>query len=271
MNDLLTARQQRELDYHRGHAHLHEQRVDAPFSFAVLEHPEKRWWNAYWSMFAFFVQRDLTGQRVLVVGCGFGDDALRLAKLGAQVSAFDLSPDSLRIAAALAAREGLSIEFGEMPAEAMRYPDSRFDCIVCRDILHHVDIPATMAEIVRVAKPGALLVVDEIYSHSLTDRIRHARLVERVLYPRLRRFVYGPGKPYITADERKLSEHDLLVITQPLQKPLLKRYFNFLVTRIVPDRYATLARLDRVLLCCLRPCARLLAGRVLLVAPIAKH
>ena len=49
-------------------------------------------------------------KNVLVVGCGFGDDALYLAKLGANVCAFDLSPDSLSIARALAEREGLMVK-----------------------------------------------------------------------------------------------------------------------------------------------------------------
>lgn len=270
MNTTLTERQQRERDYHREHARLHAGALAQPFSFAVLERPQRRWWNAYWSLYGYLSGCNLAGKDVLVVGCGFGDDALRLAKLGARVTAFDLSPDSLRIARALAAREKLAVQFDEMPAEHMRYADNTFDCVVCRDILHHVDIPATMQEIVRVARPGALFVADEIYSHSMTDRIRHAWLVERVLYPKMQRFIYGPAKPYITADERKLNERDLRLIQQPLGPLLLHKYFNFLVTRIVPDGIALLAKGDRIALCCLRPLAHLLAGRVLFAARVVK-
>ena len=151
-------------------------------------------------MYKYLVSCDLKDKRVLVVGCGFGYDALRLAKLGAKVSAFDLSPDSLQIAKALALREGLDIIFEEMPAEKMLYEDNSFDYIISRDILHHVDIPTTMSEIVRVAKPSAMFVVNEIYSHSVTDKIRHSALVEKVLYPKMRRLIYGSGKPYITED-----------------------------------------------------------------------
>ena len=203
LNTELTDRQQRELDYHREHAKLHQSVLSSPFSWDVLRHPERRWWNAYWGMYEYLVSCDLTDKRVLVVGCGFGDDALRLAKLGAKVSAFDLSPDSLQIAKTLAVREGLEIIFEEMPAEKMLYEDNSFDYVLARDILHHVDIPSTMREIVRVAKPGAVFVVNEIYSHSLTDKIRHSTLVEKVLYPKMRRLIYGPGKPYITEDREK--------------------------------------------------------------------
>jgi ubiquinone/menaquinone biosynthesis C-methylase UbiE len=266
----LTDRQQRELDYHREHAKEYQRVLDAPFSWDVLQHPERRWWNAYWGMFAYLVGCDLKDKRVLVVGCGFGDDALRLAKLGARVSAFDLSPDSLQIAQGLATREGLDIKFEQMPAESMHYADNSFDYIVARDILHHVDIAPTMREIERVAAPGAMFVVNEIYSHSWTDKVRHSTLVEKVLYPRMRSLIYGPGKPYITADERKLSESDLRAITAPLQEREFVKYYNFLVTRVVPDRFEGLAKIDRLLLRLLKPLGPWLAGRVLFSARFAK-
>jgi ubiquinone/menaquinone biosynthesis C-methylase UbiE len=266
----LTERQQREIEYHRERAKEHLQILDAPFSWDVLQNPGRRWWNAYWEMYAYLVQCDLKGKSVLVVGCGFGDDALRIAKLGAKVSAFDLSPEALHIAKALATREGLKIDFDEMPAESMRYQNSSFDYIVVRDILHHVDIPKTMREIVRVAKPGASIVVNEIYSHSITDKIRHSPLVEKTLYPRMRRLIYGAGKPYITEDERKLSELDLKEITRPLQPAQFEKHFNFIVTRLIPDRFGILNKADRLLLMLLKPFGRLLAGRVLFSARVAK-
>jgi ubiquinone/menaquinone biosynthesis C-methylase UbiE len=266
----LTERQQRDLDYHREHAKEHRQVLDKPFSWDVLQSPGRRWWNAYWGMYAYLSQCDLKGKRVLVVGCGFGDDALRLAKLGANVTAFDLSPASLDIARGLALREGLEISFDEMPAEKMRYADSSFDYIIARDILHHVDICLTMAEIVRVAKPDAMFVVNEIYSHSITNKIRHSALVEKFIYPRMQRLIYGPGKPYITEDERKLSELDLKEIIAPLQSIEFEKHFNFVVTRIIPDKYEFLNKADRMLLLVLKPFGRLLAGRVLFSARVSK-
>ncbi|SFB77816.1 Ubiquinone/menaquinone biosynthesis C-methylase UbiE [Polaromonas sp. OV174] len=270
MNTELTERQQRELDYHREHAKEHQRILSAPFAWDVLNKPERRWWNAYWQMYAYLLTCDLKDKQVLVVGCGFGDDALRLSKLGAKVSAFDLSPDSLQIAKALATREGLTIDFQEMPAERMRYTDSSFDYVLARDILHHVDIALTMKEIHRVAKPDALFIVNEIYSHSITDKIRHCALVEKILYPRLRKLIYGPGKPYITEVERKLSEMDLKETTKPLREPEFFKHFNFIATRLLPDRLEFFAKLDRLLLRALYPMGSWLAGRVLFSARIQK-
>ena len=193
-----------------------------------------------------------------------------LAVSAPKVYAFDLSSDCLEIARKLAQREGELVNFEQMPAETMTYEDDFFDAVVARDILHHVEIPETMKEIQRVCKDGALFVADEIYSHSITDKIRHSSLVEKIIYPRMRRFIYGPGTPYITEDERKLSERDIAQISKPLGTILVKKYFNFVVTRIVPDRYDWVCRIDRVMMMVLKPIAGFLAGRVLLAGNIMK-
>lgn len=192
----LTDRQRRELEYHRAHAQEHKALLTEPFSWEVLDRPSRHWWNAYWQMYAYLIGVDLKGKRTLVVGCGFGDDALRLAKLGAEVYAFDLSPESLSIAKHRAEYEGLSISFEVMAAETLTYANDFFDCVLARDILHHVDIPRAMSEIRRVSKSGALIVINEIYSHSVTGVIRRSALIDKILYPRMQRFIYGPGKPY---------------------------------------------------------------------------
>ena len=111
--------------------------------------------------------------------------------------------------------------------------------VVAGDILHHVDIPPTLAEIARVSRDGAVLVVNEIYSHS-----------------------------YITQDERKLTESAL--VTSRLARVDLEKHFNMVVTRLVPDRFDMLARADRLAMMALRPIGRHLAGRVLLAGPVAR-
>lgn len=266
-----TERQRREIAYHQAHfQHKHAARLAQPFSFDVLERPGRNWWNAYWQMFAYLSSCKLEGKKVLVVGCGEGDDALRLARLGADVFAFDLSPEALALARALALREQLTVHFDEMPAEQLGYPDHFFDLVLARDILHHVEIGATVNELMRVSKPDAQWVVNEIYSHSVTELIRRSRLVDGFLYPLLQRFIYGPGQPYITADERKLSERDIAEITRAMPRMALRKHFNFLVTRVIPDRWPLVARFDRILLICLAPLGFLLAGRVLLAGRIVK-
>lgn len=263
MGTELTDRQRREVEYHREHAAVI---VRSPtVSYKVITSRSRQWWNAYWSIWSYLLKIDLTGKRILVVGCGAGEDSLYFAKLGAIVSAFDLSPEMLTIARSRATTEHLSVQFDEMPAEAMTYESGTFDIVFCRDILHHVDIAKTMAEIVRVSKPGATFIADEIYSHSLTDLIRHSRFVERVLYPLMKGVVYRDKFQYITADERKMTERDIALVRSYLQKRLCYHtYFNFLVTRIFHDG-TILDVADRIILKILGPLGHYVGGRILLV------
>src|SRR5262249_45973947 len=152
----------------------------------------------------------------------------------------------------------------EIPAERLDYDSDFFDCVVARDILHHVDIPLALVKIVRVSKNNALFVINEMYSHSITDYIRHSRVVEDYLYPRMQNFVYGTDQPYITADERKLNETDIRLISATIANTQLWRYFNFLVTRVLPERFDWMSQLDQFMLWMLHPFAHMLAGRILL-------
>lgn len=267
-NGQLTVRQRRELEYHRGHAKLHEERLEDPISFDIVTSSKRRWWNAHWEMYSYLLDKGLKEKYVLVVGCGFGDDVLYLAKAGAKVSGFDLSPESLSIARRLGARERLNIDLQEMPAERLDYKDNTFDMVVARDILHHVNIPLAMSELVRVSKPGAVFCFNEVYSHSITDRVRRSKFVEGWLYPKMVRFIYSGEKPYITEDERKLTEKDVRTLLGGLHTPEIHKYFNFLIDRVLPDKSMLLRRFDRLVLKLFYPLAPLLGGRVLVALKI---
>ena len=97
-NEDLTERQLREMEYHKEHADLNKEILERPFSFDVIFNKKRRQWNANWEMYTYLLSKKLKGKNVLVVGCGFGEDALKLSKAGANVKAFDLSPESLLIA-----------------------------------------------------------------------------------------------------------------------------------------------------------------------------
>ncbi|NUM34659.1 MAG: methyltransferase domain-containing protein [Candidatus Brocadiae bacterium] len=273
MGDLenLTERQAREVEYHKEFAkQVAEQSPEVNF-YDVVSSPRRRWWNGYWAMYSYLRNCPLQGKRVLIVGCGFGKDALRIARLGAEVYAFDISLESLNLAKESAKQQSLKIDFQMMTAEKLLYDSDFFDYILCNDILHHIDISVSMKEIKRVAKKDAIFMANEIYSHSITNAIRHSSIVEKKLYPMMQAFVYQSKKPYITKDEKKMSEKDILQVSEQLKKILLKKYYNFLVTRIFPDKFHFLNMLDKVLLTMLYPFQSYLAGRIFLVGTIEKQ
>jgi 2-polyprenyl-3-methyl-5-hydroxy-6-metoxy-1,4-benzoquinol methylase len=261
----LTPRQRRELEYHRQRAaELRAIKLDEPVSLAVVQQPARRWWNAYWETYHLALEANLAGKRVVVPGCGFGEDAIRLAAIGAEVHAFDLSSESVEIARQRAETMSLNIVFDSVPAEQTAYQDRFFDAVWFLDTLHHVDIPATLAEMRRILKPGALIIANELYTHSSLDRIRKSRFVAGWLYSRMQRFIYGEERPYITEDEHKIDEREFAQITENF-KITEKLYFNFLVGRILPQRFHLVAKADRILIRFLGPIGHFLAGRIVFV------
>lgn len=103
--------------------------------------------------------RDLSGARVLDIGCQTGGLALALAQAGAEVTAVDVAPTLLEAAAMRARCHGVStIHFEMSRAEVLPFERGRFDLVTLVDVIEHVECaPAVLAEAVRVLAPGGLL------------------------------------------------------------------------------------------------------------------
>ena len=99
---------------------------------------------------------DLTGKRVLEIGCGLGRHSVLLAKSGASVTSFDLSLNSVAAARDRAAMNavGEKVALVVAAAEALPFADASFDVIFGRSILHHLEVYPTLSELHRVLRPG---------------------------------------------------------------------------------------------------------------------
>jgi ubiquinone/menaquinone biosynthesis C-methylase UbiE len=268
---LLDERQRRERDYHEEFAKRYPEKILQPVHMDVIEPGPRRPWNGYWTTYDLLMAEKLAGKRIMVPGCGFGDDAIRLAKLGAEVHAFDLSPDLLEIARQRALAMGVTgLHFDVMPAEALTYPDDFFDLILFNDILHHVDIPKAVSEARRVLKAGGKIIANELYTHSLVQRVRESHIVSGFLYRRMVGFIYGTDKPYITEDEHKINELELAVLEKVLQPGSLHAYFLLLGGRIFPVHWLGVAKFDRAFFALVGSMGRIFAGRVILAGTVAK-
>ena len=82
----------------------------------------------------------LAGKRVLDYGCGTGESTCHLANCGAEVTAFDLSPESVAVARRRADLNGLGgrIRFDVYRAGETGYTAGSFDAIIGFAILHHL-------------------------------------------------------------------------------------------------------------------------------------
>ena len=116
--------------------------------------------------FAYFdpLVRHWAGRRVLDVGCGGGLAAACLVQRGARVVGLDLSQASLHVAARQTRRPGcLEAVFTCGRAEALPFADASFEIVWCTDVLEHLaDLPAAIAQMARVLKPGGLFFYDTI-------------------------------------------------------------------------------------------------------------
>ena len=101
--------------------------------------------------------------RLLDIGCGGGVLTEEFAALGCQVSGVDISPQSIAVAQAHAARSGLSIEYKVSSGTSLPFAENRFEAVSCCDVLEHIhDWKQVIAEAARVLVPGGLFFFDTI-------------------------------------------------------------------------------------------------------------
>jgi ubiquinone/menaquinone biosynthesis C-methylase UbiE len=112
------------------------------------------------------------------LGCGAGHTAFAMAKAGATVTAYDLSPQMLALVENEAVRRGLmGITTQQGVAEKLPFADASFDLVATRFSAHHwTDVAAAMCEVRRVLKPtGMLIVIDVVAAeNALFDTLLQA-------------------------------------------------------------------------------------------------
>lgn len=161
---------------------------------AKSEQDERPTATAPWHLMAEPHLGNVSGLRVLEIGCGRGAFSELLAQRGALVVAADFSPvgvnetaDRLRPYANATARVA---DIQQIP-----YPPDSFDLVVSLETLEHVPDPDLgLRELVRVCKPGGRLIVTGPNYLNLVGLLR--------IYLRLR------GRPYTECG-------------QPINKPLV--------------------------------------------------
>jgi 2-polyprenyl-3-methyl-5-hydroxy-6-metoxy-1,4-benzoquinol methylase len=131
-------------------------------------------WKPYESLVRML--GDVRGKRILDAGCGDGWLSVILAKRGATLDGFDISPSAVRFAQERATIHDVAdrCTFRAASAYKLPYGDAEFDGVIGSAILHHLGDKAVFAkELRRVMKPGAVAVFQEPFGNSLVlERVR---------------------------------------------------------------------------------------------------
>jgi len=111
------------------------------------------------------------GTKVLEIGCGIGTDTINFARNGAQVTAVDVSEESIRLAKNRAEVFGVqdSIRFycGNAEELGSLIPPEQYDLVYSFGVIHHTPHPERVLEQVRqFIKPGTTIRIMVYYRYS---------------------------------------------------------------------------------------------------------
>ena len=107
--------------------------------------------------------RPLDGLEICDVGCGGGLLAEPLARMGANVTGLDATPDSLEIARAHATAMGLDIDYRNDTVEAVADAGETFDAVINMEVIEHVTDPhAFIGACAALVRPGGAMALSTI-------------------------------------------------------------------------------------------------------------
>jgi ubiquinone/menaquinone biosynthesis C-methylase UbiE len=183
-----------------------------------------------WIRPAFAQLGDLTGRRVLDFGCGHGMAAVVLARRGAHVIGFDLSPGYLEEAERRAQANRVLISFVRANGERLPFADQSFDRIWGNAVLHHLDLARAGRELRRVLRPGGVAVFCEPWG-------------ENRMLSWARKCLPYPGKER-TPDEEPLGECQVKLLRKVFQSVETRGYQLLSMARRVLHARRLIAGLD---------------------------
>jgi len=104
----------------------------------------------------------IEGQNVLELGCGNGDLAIEIAKLGFYVVGVDISEPGIKQAIELANKEHVDVKtkFIVMDATNLHFPDNSFDTILIPELIEHTrSSRKILEEAIRVVRNGGRIII----------------------------------------------------------------------------------------------------------------
>jgi len=151
---------------------------------------------------------DLSGRRVLDLGCGAGENAVTMASQGAHVIALDVSRAQLALGKRLAEAMEVRVEWHESDAADLAFlrADS-IDLALAASVVHEIeDLDRVLRQVHRVLRPGSAFV----FSHEHPMRLAVGRDgVGKDVLPlgrlEVRRSYFDPSPMIVANDEETIQ------------------------------------------------------------------
>jgi 2-polyprenyl-3-methyl-5-hydroxy-6-metoxy-1,4-benzoquinol methylase len=227
-----------------------------PLMFRKYEQPTQMW---DWRQRVAALLHPVAGKRLLDYGCGQGEEAAYFAKLGARVTAIDISRVGLQVGRDRAEANGLAIDFRYMNCLRTDFPDESFDIVHGSGILHHLGLKNSLREVRRLLVPGGVgAFLEPLQSGEASERAK--AVLSRTLPSFLGITPVTSGEENLRLaelDEERSSWSELVAYPYRLTHRLRKA---LLLPRPLWD---VALRLDHLVLSLL-PSARRLAGAVVI-------
>lgn len=116
-----------------------------------------------------WIRQNSRGRIFLDYACGNGFNAIKAAKVGAELTiGLDISNISIENARKIAQTEGVSNNtyFVQGDCENTGLPDNCIDLVICSGILHHLDLSCAFYELRRIVKPGGVILAIEALDYN---------------------------------------------------------------------------------------------------------
>jgi len=186
---------------------------------------------------------EVTGKRLLEIGCGQGHGTQHLIERGAHVTGIDISDRRCRVARD---QTDAGASFCAADAERLPFPDEAFEFVFCRDVLMYADPDRVLRECHRILRSGG-----------------RAVFVESLEGPALLRWFRRWTSP---ADYREFTRHlswsRIRALGAPLEPLGVRPYYLTSLAAFACLFLFRSSTLHRLALSCLAPVDRLLFDRL---------
>ncbi|WP_397383918.1 class I SAM-dependent methyltransferase [Prosthecobacter sp.] len=142
-------------------------------------------------------------------GCGSGEMACRLGRLGYRVTGLDVSPELIEVARERAQLEGVSdnVKFIVADGASVNLTNGAFDAVLAMSVVHHMPLDDALNALERLLCPGGRVAFLEPVAYSQTLQwLRDRSAVEKDVSPDERQLsakeVRHIGKRFVIEDQR---------------------------------------------------------------------